>query len=155
MNALSNRLFHTALPLVAVLVLAACQNTAPDSTLSDAAATRADTGEATPVMRGLPGCLASDVVPAMADDAIITDPEAMEERQFAVPCPEQMDADFVASLQRALIVRGYHEGSATGSMDGATAEAIRRYQRPRGLDSTILSLDAARSLGLVAVGRGG
>ncbi|MCC5987836.1 MAG: peptidoglycan-binding protein [Pararhodobacter sp.] len=155
MNALSNRHLRTALPLVAVLVLAACQSTAPDSTAPDAAATRADTGEAAPVMRGLPGCLASDMVPVVADDAIASDAAAMEERQFAVPCPEQMDADFVASLQRALIVRGYHEGTATGSMDSTTAEAVRRYQRPRGLDSTILSLDAARSLGLVAVGRGG
>ena len=150
MNALSIRFFHSALPLVAVLVLAACQSAAPE-----AAATRADTGESAPVMRGLPGCLASDMLPAAAADASASDAPAMEERQFAVPCPEQMDADFIASLQRALIVRGYHEGTATGSMDTATAEAVRRYQRPRGLDSTILSLDAARSLGLVAFGRGG
>lgn len=150
MNALPNRLSRLALPLIALLALTACQSAKPE-----APATRADTGMPAPVQGALPGCLASAMVPAMARDAIAADADAMEERQFAVPCPEQMDADFVASLQRALIVRGYHEGVATGKIDKPTTEAVRRYQRPRGLDSGILSLDAARALGLVAVGREG
>lgn len=150
MNALPNRFIRLPLALAVLLALMACQSTKPDEP-----ATRADTGLPAQMQGALPGCLASAMVPSIVSNASAADPDAMEERQFAVPCPEQLNADFIASLQRALIVRGYHEGVATGAMDRATNEAVRRYQRPRGLDSDILSLDAARSLGLVAMGRGG
>ncbi len=145
------RPFLLAAPLL--MALAACQSTG-----AELGATRGDTGtqaSMSPSISAPDACLARDMVPIAVPDAIAADQGAMEERQFAVPCPGQMDADFIASLQRALIVRGYMEGSASGRMDEATAEAVRRYQRPRGLDSTILSLDAARSLGLVAVPREG
>ena len=145
------RPFLLAAPLI--LTLAACQ-----STDAEMGATRGDTGSRATVTAPISApdaCLARDMVPMAAPDAIAADAGAMEERQFAVPCPDQMDGDFIASLQRALIVRGYLEGSASGRMDEATAEAVRRYQRPRGLDSKILSLFAARSLGLVAVPREG
>jgi len=72
---------------------------------------------------------------------------------FQVPCPEQIGPEVVASLQRALKVRGLHRGPVTGMLDPATATAIRRYQAPQGLDSTKLSLAAARQLGLVAFDR--
>ncbi len=72
---------------------------------------------------------------------------------FLVPCPEQMTPDTIASLQRALKVRGLYRGVATGEMDAATANAVRRYQAPQGLDSPKLSLTAARQLGLVAYAR--
>lgn len=74
---------------------------------------------------------------------------------FLVPCPEQIGPDTIASLQRALKVRGLYRGGVTGAMDAATATAIRRYQAPQGLDSPKLSLAAARQLGLVAYAREG
>jgi peptidoglycan hydrolase-like protein with peptidoglycan-binding domain len=36
-------------------------------------------------------------------------------------------------------------------MDNRTRAAVRRFQKPQGLDSGILSLAAARKLGLVAI----
>lgn len=74
---------------------------------------------------------------------------------FLVPCPEQLTPDTVASLQRALKVRGLYRGAVTGGMDAATATAVRRFQAPQGLDSQKLSLAAARQLGLVAYAREG
>lgn len=57
----------------------------------------------------------------------------------------------VAALQRALDARGIYQGAITGEMDAATRDAVRRYQADQGLDSAVLSLAAARQLGLVAV----
>lgn len=70
---------------------------------------------------------------------------------FRAPCPEMQDVAFIASLQRALKARGLYLGEVTGSYDPATAEGVRRFQAERGLDSPVLSLAAARELGLVAV----
>ena len=67
---------------------------------------------------------------------------------FTAPCPEDMTVDFLATLQRALKARGYYSLPLTGEMDPATAEALRRYQADHGLDSKLLSLAAARELGL-------
>lgn len=69
---------------------------------------------------------------------------------FRTPCPEALTPEFVASLQRALAARGLHRGPVTGRMDADTRAAVRAWQRPRGLDSAVLSLAAARALGLVA-----
>lgn len=69
---------------------------------------------------------------------------------FPAPCPEEMTPDFVATLQRALAARGLYDGPVTGRMDGATRAAVRAFQRPQGLDSSVLSVSAARQLGLVA-----
>lgn len=70
---------------------------------------------------------------------------------FRTPCPEELTVDFVGSLQRALKARGIYTGPLTGQIDAATAEAIRRFQAERGLDSPRLSLGTARELGLSAV----
>ncbi|MEP4036139.1 peptidoglycan-binding domain-containing protein [Pseudophaeobacter sp.] len=67
------------------------------------------------------------------------------------PCPEQMTPEFIASLQRALAARGFYRGIATGQIDRATRLAIRRYQKETGQDSSTLSLDTARQLGLIAI----
>ncbi len=77
-----------------------------------------------------------------------------ERRQqwFETPCATEMTPDFVASLQRALKVRGLYRGPVNGEMTGRTRAAIRAYQKPQGLDSAILSKTAARQLGLIAVG---
>lgn len=71
--------------------------------------------------------------------------------RFEVPCPDVLSAEFIASLQRALNVRGYYNGPVNGEMDGATRGAVRQFQKPIGLDSAVLSMDTARALGLVVV----
>ncbi len=73
------------------------------------------------------------------------------ETWFLVPCEIDLTPDFVASVQRALTARGLYGGSITGEMNTGTRAAVRRFQKPQGLDSGILSLAAARKLGLVAV----
>ena len=78
--------------------------------------------------------------------------EEREELWFETPCSADLTPDFVASLQRALKVRGYYKGSVNGEMTNRTRRAIRAFQAPQGLDSAILSKAAARQLGLVAYG---
>lgn len=65
------------------------------------------------------------------------------------PCPEEMTVEFVASVQRALKARGFYTAPVTGMMDAPTLEAVRRFQEPLGLDSPVLSLSGAKTLGLV------
>lgn len=76
-----------------------------------------------------------------------------QEVWFETPCPELLTPELVSSVQRALQARGLYSGAISGEMDRSTRRAIRRYQSGEGLDSSILSLAAARRLGLVAVGR--
>lgn len=80
---------------------------------------------------------------------------ARETVWFRIPCRADVgsEAVFVASLQRALKARGLYGGAVTGGMDDATEAAVRRYQAANGLDSPVLSLAAARALGLISVGR--
>ena len=74
---------------------------------------------------------------------------------FEVPCPAQIDRAFIATLQRALKSRGLFRGVVTGVMDQRTQKAVRWYQKQHGLDSTTLSLAAARQLGIIAYSRSG
>lgn len=69
---------------------------------------------------------------------------------FRTPCDDELTPVAVATLQRALAVRGLYTGPVTGTMDAATRQAVRAFQRPQGLDSGLLSLRAARQLGIVA-----
>ena len=69
---------------------------------------------------------------------------------FRAPCPEVQTPEFFATLQRALKARGYYVLPLTGLRDPATAEALRRFQAERGLDSPLLSLGAAKELGLIS-----
>lgn len=104
------------------------------------------------------------VAPAILDpDGVLLTPAVTETRTrqriveprgevwFETPCPASLTADNVATLQRALAARGLYQGPITGSLDAETRNAIRRYQQPLGLDSSVLSLAAARRLGLVTV----
>jgi hypothetical protein len=76
------------------------------------------------------------------------------ENWFETPCEEVLTPEFVATLQRALAARGFYQGAADGILTDATRAAVGAYQRAEaGLDSGVLSLDAARALGLVAVPR--
>ena len=104
------------------------------------------------------------VTPAVRDDAgqilqpavfrTVTRQDIVQPRRetwLETPCAEQMTPEFIASLQRALAARGFYRGTASGQIDRATRIAIRRYQKDAGLDSSTLSLDTARQLGLVAI----
>ena len=76
-----------------------------------------------------------------------------QEVWFETPCPEALTTEFVSSLQRALAARDLYSGSITGEMNRSTRRAVRRFQVQEGLDSSLLSLAAARRLGLIAVER--
>jgi hypothetical protein len=126
-------------PLGVVLALAACQAGL------DSPAERAQPASVPPAVPGVfdpDACWAQDRVPTAAGLA--------EDRLFAVPCPGVLNADFWSSVQRALAVRGLYTGPVTGHPGPLTAEAVRRFQAPLGLDSPILSLEGARQLGLLS-----
>lgn len=74
-----------------------------------------------------------------------------QETWFLVPCDAVMTPEFIASVQRALAVRGLYRGAISGKMNAGTRAAVRRFQKPQGLDSGILSMATARKLGLVAI----
>lgn len=120
-------------------------------------------------------CYAQDVTPAVietiteqvivqppqiGDDGTVREPaifrtvtnqSIVQERHdlwFETPCEADTDPVFIATLQRALAARGIYRGADTGVMDIRTRRAIREYQRPQGLNSSVLSLAAARLLGL-------
>jgi len=133
-----------ALPLLAVVALAACQ---PRTATAPAErAVPAGVAVALPLA-------APDPLACWAQARLSTAEGGTEDRLFAVPCPGAMDTDLMAALQRALAVRGLYVGPVNGEYDTATAEAVRRFQAPLGLDSPVLSLDAARHLGLLPVPR--
>lgn len=75
-----------------------------------------------------------------------------KELWFETPCAPTLTPEFVSSLQRALNARKHYRGAVTGYIDSRTRAAIRKYQKEQGLDSSILSLAAARKLGLVSYG---
>ncbi|WP_323036191.1 peptidoglycan-binding domain-containing protein [Pararhodobacter sp.] len=146
--------------LLVVALLAGCQTATPEPEVRRA--------EAAPTpFRAAPSdaCWATDRVPAVTETQFVAvdangarEPREMiihpaEDRLFAVPCPSQMTPDFHATLQRALMARGLYSGAVTDIYDAETAEAVRLFQAPLGLNSAILSLDAAQQLGLVAVQR--
>ena len=65
-----------------------------------------------------------------------------------------MTPQFVASVQRALVARGYYRGAITGVMDPRTTSAIERFQVSQDdVHTGVLTLRSARSLGLVALPR--
>ena len=76
-----------------------------------------------------------------------------EEVWFRAPCAADMTVHYIATLQRALKARGIYLQPVTGTLDAGTADAIRRFQATRGLDSPILSLAAAKELGISATDR--
>ncbi len=80
-----------------------------------------------------------------------TEQRIIEDRQetwFETPCAMEGNTEYIANLQRALSARGHYSGAAHGMMDRATVLGIRAYQQPQGLNSGVLSLAAARQLGL-------
>ena len=76
------------------------------------------------------------------------------EVEFETPCRDIMTPQFIASVQRALLARGYYRGSITGEVNSATSRAIGRFQTDQGDVATdVLTLRTARTLGLVALPR--
>jgi hypothetical protein len=101
--------------------------------------------------------------PVLAADGTVTTPavyrsvvrqDIVQERaavRFETLCPPAYTAEFVSSVQRALTARAIYAGPITGILDPGTLQAIRAYQQPTGPDSALMSIDAARALGLVAL----
>lgn len=150
-------------PLLCLPLLAACQ-VAPAPSAATRAEASAPTAPASLPAASEGGCWTTDRVPALTETVYVADASGArqpqtrelrpaEERLFAVPCAREMTPELIASLQRALNARGLYAGAVSGAMDAETVAAVRRYQAPLGLDSGVLSLDAAQQLGLIAVGR--
>jgi hypothetical protein len=73
---------------------------------------------------------------------------------FETPCPEVLTTEFVSTLQRALQVRDLYNGKITGDINRRTRNAVLSFQQTLGGPaSEVLSLKAARALGLVSVER--
>lgn len=168
------------LGLMAMLVLAACQ-TVPmpeNPSITDLSAQIVRPREPGPPQGPEGACWEADITPAIIETVTEQVQVTAEERDetgtvitpatfrtetrqsiarerevvyFRTPCPEELTIEFVGSLQRALKARGIYTGPLTGQIDAPTAEAIRRFQAERGLDSPRLSLGAARELGLSSV----
>ncbi|MGR3501461.1 peptidoglycan-binding domain-containing protein [Pseudaestuariivita sp.] len=75
------------------------------------------------------------------------------EHAFEAVCEEDLTAEVVGTLQRALAVREQYNGPITEEMDWPTRQALKARQKLDGPDSDILSIDLARRLGVVAVDR--
>lgn len=107
----------------------------------------------TPAKRGDDGALLAPAVYRTETRQEIV--KARADIWFETPCPDEITPEFVAALQRALSVRGFYDGPITGEVNAATQDAVRAFQRDQGLNSPVLSLAAAKRLGLVAYGRAG
>ena len=75
--------------------------------------------------------------------------EERTEIWFQVPCQSVMTSDFIASVQRGLTARGFYNGPINGNLDARTSKSIRLMQVPLGIDSQVLSILGAQSLGLL------
>ncbi|EEW25695.1 peptidoglycan-binding domain-containing protein [Rhodobacter ferrooxidans] len=167
------------LTLLCLLALAACQSAAtPEAPGRADLAAELTRRSPPPAEDGV--CWASDVTPAVIETVTeqvmqpaepardgkparpasfrtVTRQQIVQDREevwFRTPCDAEMTVDFIATLQRALKARGLYRTTLTGVMDDPTRDAIRRFQAPLGLDSPLLSLAAARDLGIVATDLG-
>ena len=103
-----------------------------------------------------PARVAEDGTAVPAAFRSVTQQKMVQDRRdvwFQTPCDDQLTVGFIASLQRALKARGLFVAPVTGKMDAATSEAVRQYQAARGLDSPVLSIAAARDLGIASADR--
>ncbi|MCF2904411.1 peptidoglycan-binding protein [Octadecabacter sp. CECT 8868] len=76
------------------------------------------------------------------------------EVEFETPCDHVQTPEFIASVQRALVARGYHRGTINGTMDARTISAIERFQADHNdVHTGVLTLKTAYALGLVALPR--
>lgn len=161
-------------PLVACIVVSGCGASLPAMLAHEEVSSR---NEAPPWAE--PGtCWGKDLTPAVietvteqvvikpavvGDDGTViesaiykteTHQQIVQEREdswFETPCETELTPEFNASLQRALKARGHYKGQISGEMDARTMRAVRSFQKPQGLNSGLLSMAAARRLGLIAV----
>ncbi|PTV94735.1 putative peptidoglycan binding protein [Rhodobacter aestuarii] len=75
--------------------------------------------------------------------------EGGEVMWFQRVCEQDMTPALIATLQRALLARGYYTGDVTGQLSAQTQEAVKAYQAQRGLISPVLSRRAAQEMGLI------
>jgi len=84
----------------------------------------------------------------------VTRQQILRERrevEFETPCDTIQTPQFIASVQRALLARGYYRGPITGALDARTGTSIQRFQSAQNdVDTSLLTLRSARTLGLVA-----
>ncbi|MFK7880126.1 peptidoglycan-binding domain-containing protein [Roseobacter sp.] len=83
-------------------------------------------------------------------------PQIVQPRQenwYQIVCRDDMTTDFTASLQRALTARGFYVAAITGKLDRTTRDAIAAFQSSQDLPGSVLTIAAAKQLGLVAVVR--
>ncbi len=166
--------------LAASLWLNACGNPIPVAALSseDLTGEVIRVTHASPPVTPEGACWGRDTIPAVIEtvtDTVLVQPELRdatgkvtqpasyksearqrmiherEEVWIRTPCYNQLTPDTIITLQRALKARGFYLMPLTGELDEATQVAIRRYQAEHGLDTKVLSLKAAETLGLVAV----
>lgn len=95
-------------------------------------------------------CWGKLVSPAQPRNGAI---EASRESWFETPCPADLSPGFIASVQRALAARKLYTGPIDGQLSSQTRIAILKFQTPLGLESSILSVAAARKLGLWTIAR--
>lgn len=74
-------------------------------------------------------------------------------QRFETVCPPIYTEAFVASLQRALLIRRAYAGPISGQYDAPTNLAVQSFQRDAGIDSPLLAVETARTLGILAVTR--
>lgn len=105
-----------------------------------------------------PASLRSDgTVESPAAFRTVTRQRILRERreiEFEAPCAHIQTPEFIASVQRALMARGYYRGPVTGTMDARTARAVGQFQTANGdVQTQQITLKTARTLGLVALPR--
>ncbi len=105
--------------------------------------------EVSPAVINTDGTIAKPPVYRSEERQVIVTPR--QENWFETPCEDVLTPEFVGSLQRALLARGAYSGPVSGTLDVETRAAVQAFQRQQGLNSPVLSVETARTLGLVAV----
>ncbi len=171
---------RSTLTLSALLALAACENAGPPAVARFDEPALTATPDVIPDGAAPGACYGRDETPAtvetVTEHVLVQPPEIgaggnilrpaiyrtvtrqtiIDERKdiwFETPCPALMTTEFVTSLQRALKVRGHYRGPVTGTVNAATRRAVRAFQLTWGLNSPVLSIAAAKRLGLVVYDR--
>ena len=67
----------------------------------------------------------------------------------SVLCDTNTTPDVIASLQRALKMRGYNPGRVDGVLGRETLDAVASYQRSKGMASGQLTMETLRSLNIL------
>jgi hypothetical protein len=140
--------------LLGTLLLAACMQVAPPGEVTRAAPAGPAVEASVPAPEGAPPgtCWTQDLAVDPVDRVLaeaLEAPAGGEAVLFETPCAYEMTAELIGSLQRALAARDLYDGTDSGKLDAGTREAIRAWQRPRGLNSGVLAMRTARELGLI------